>query len=321
MATLNGVKAIFSGSNPGREENATQSLEHIVLNAIKQKAKQVKKGHEETAFPPVALSHASLSATRPELHASLGKWRESGRGKINLPVQSETRAEVSKTVNTRATEAPLDKGVPMRKTTLHHDLSALSASVGEKTAVASGVHGLSAAVALQERRDTPLSHAIASQVTDTAVFPSTSIPSEAPGHRTEREHTPSGIPLTSDAQHRMFTGDTAARSADNAFAGAGRQPLPSEAILRNIGNTALNEAASEGQLLYRFSDWGDGHQVNVLLGGHAKAPHVLQVSDPLVHQRLADYEGQGQSDPEWVFSEDDEQPKKEHSTFADEGNA
>lgn len=36
MATLNGVKAIFSGSNPSMGENATQSLEHIVLNAIKQ---------------------------------------------------------------------------------------------------------------------------------------------------------------------------------------------------------------------------------------------------------------------------------------------
>ncbi|MBG6245647.1 hypothetical protein CS369_14225 [Candidatus Symbiopectobacterium sp. 'North America'] len=122
-------------------------------------------------------------------------------------------------------------------------------------------------------------------------------------------------------QHRTFSDETAARGADNAFAGAGRQPLPSEAILRNIGNAALNETASENQLLYRFSDWGDGHQVNVLIGAHAKAPHVLQVSDPLVHQRLADYEGQGQGDPEWVFSEEDEQPKKEHNTFADEENA
>lgn len=290
MATLNGVKAIFSGSGPDMQENATQSLEHIVLNAIKQKAKQVKKGHEESALPPVALSHASLYATLPELHASLGKWKESVRGKANLSTPSETCNEVSKTVNISTTEIAFGKGVPTSKTAVNHDLSVFSASAGEKVA-------------------------------DTAILPSTSTLSEGTGHRTEREHTLSGIPLTSDAQHRMFTGDTAARSADNAFAGANRQPLPSEAILRNIGNAASNGAGSESQLLYRFSDWGDGHKVNVLIGGHAKAPHVLHVSDPLVHQRLADYEGQGQRDPEWVFSEEEEQPKKEHNTFADEENA
>lgn len=320
MATLNGIKAIFPGSNSGMEENATQSLEHIVLNAIKQKAKQ-KKGHEESALPPVALSHASLPTTLPELHASLGKWRESGRGRVNLSQPSEMRTEMSKAINISATEVLLDKGVATSKTAVHHDVSVFSANVGEKVAVSAGLHGQSAAVALQERRDTPLSHAIVNQVTDTAVLPSTNAPSEAAVPRAEKEHSPSAIALPSDVQHRTFTGDSAARGADNAFAGANRQPLPSEAILRNIGNAASNETASESQLLYRFSDWGDGHQVNVLVGGHAKAPHVLHVSDPLVHQRLADYEGQGQSDPEWVFSEEDEQPKKEHNTFADEENA
>ncbi|MGL9735335.1 MAG: hypothetical protein ACR5LF_05670 [Symbiopectobacterium sp.] len=57
-------------------------------------------------------------------------------------------------------------------------------------------------------------------------------------------------------------------------------------------------------MLYRFSDWGDDHQVNVLIGAHAKEPHVLQVSDPFVHQRLADYEWQWQGDPKWVFSKE-----------------
>ncbi|MCW2477122.1 MULTISPECIES: hypothetical protein [unclassified Symbiopectobacterium] len=323
MATLTGVKAIFSGSNPGMEENATQSLEHIVLNAIKQKAKQGKKGHEESALPPVALSHASLCATLPELHASLGKWSETGRRKVNLPMQPETRTAVSRATNSNVTEAQLAKGIPTSKTAVHHDLSAFSAGAGEKMALVGGLQGQSGAMALQERRDMPLSHAIVSQVqvADATVLPSTGAPSDAPGPRPEREHSPSGIPLTSDAQHRAFTGDTAARGADNAFAGTGRQTLPSEAMLRNLGNAALNETTSESQLLYRFSDWGDGHQVNVLLGGHAKAPHVLHVSDPLVHQRLADYEGQGQGDPEWVFSEEDEQPKKEQNTFADEENA
>ncbi|MGG2140568.1 hypothetical protein [Symbiopectobacterium sp. RP] len=320
MATLNGVKAIFSGSNPSMGENATQSLEHIVLNAIKQKVKQVKKGHEEGGLPPVALSHASLSVALPELHASLGKWRESGRGKVTLSTQSETRTEVGKTVNISATEVAFGKGVPRSKTSQHLDLSIFSSSVCRGGAIVGGLHGQSAAIALQERRDTPLSHAIVSQVADTAVLPSASIPSEMPGPKAESENSPSVIPLPSDAQHRSFSGETPARGADNAFAGGGRQPLPSEAILRNIGNAALNETASENQLLYRFSDWGDGHQVNVLISAHAKAPHVLQVSDPLVHQRLADYEGQGQGDPEWVFSEEDEQPKKEHNTFADEEN-
>lgn len=321
MATLNGVKAIVTGSNPSKGENATQSLEHIVLNAIKQKVKQVKKGHEEGALPPVALSHASLSVTLPELYASLGKGRESGRGKVTLSSQPETRTELGKTVNISATEVTFGKGVPRSKTAQHRDLSVFSASVGEKVAIVGGLHGQSAAIALQERRDTPLSHAIVSQVADTAVLPSTSMPSEIPGPKAESEHSPSAIPLPGDVQHRSFSGETPARGADNAFAGASRQPLPSEAILRNIGNAALNETASESQLLYRFSDWGDGHQVNVLVGGHAKAPHVLQVSDPLVHQRLADYEGQGQSDPEWVFSEEDEQSKQQHNTFADEENA
>lgn len=279
----------------------------------------MKKGHEEGALPPVVLSHASLSVTLPELHASLGKGRESGRGKVNLSLPSETRTEMSKTINISATEVLLDKGVATSKTAAHHDLSVFSASVGEKVAIVGGLHGQSAAIALQERRDTPLSHAIVSQVADTAVLLSTSMPSEMPGPKAESEHSPSAIPLPSDVQHRSFSGETPARGADNAFAGASRQPLPSEAILRNIGNAALNETAAESQLLYRFSDWGDDHQVNVLVGGHAKAPHVLQVSDPLVHQRLADYEGQ--SDPEWVFSEEDEQPKKEHNTFADEENA
>lgn len=276
MATLNGVKAIYSGSHSGMEDNVTQSLEHIVLNAIKQKAKQVKKGQEESTFPSAALSHAALSATLPELHASLGKWRESGGGKLNRSAQSETHTEVRETVNISATEAPFGKRIPPSKTTVHHDLSVFSANVGEMIAVAGGLQGQSAAAALLERHD---------------------------------------------IQHRAFTGDTLAASADNRFAGAGRQSLPAEAILRNIGNAVSNEAASESQLLYRFSDWGDGHQVNVLLGGHTKAPHVLHVSDPLVHQRLADYQGQGQSEPEWVFSEDDEQPNKAHNTFADEENA
>ncbi|MGL9735333.1 MAG: hypothetical protein ACR5LF_05660 [Symbiopectobacterium sp.] len=85
MATLNGVKAIFSGRNPGMSENATQSLEHIVLNAIKQKAKQVKKGHEEGVLPPVELFHASLTAALPELHAGLGKWRKADEEKSLCP--------------------------------------------------------------------------------------------------------------------------------------------------------------------------------------------------------------------------------------------
>lgn len=321
MATLNGVKAIFSGKSPSLQENATQSLEQIVLNAIKQKSKQVKKGHEESALPPVALSHASLSATLPELHASLGKWRESGRGKINLSMLAEARTEVSKTLKSSATEMQFDKSVPTSKTAVHHDLSVFSASVGEKVAVASGLQGQPAAIALQAHRDAPLSKATVSQIGDMAVLPSTSTPSEALGPKAERDLTLSALPLSSDVQHRTFNGDSATRSADNAFAGANKQPLPSEAILRNIGNAASNEASSESQLLYRFSDWGDGHKVNVLVGGHAKAPHVVHVSDPLVHQRLADYEGQGQSDPEWVFSEEDEQPKKEHNPFADEENA
>ncbi|MCW2481271.1 hypothetical protein [Candidatus Symbiopectobacterium sp. NZEC135] len=321
MATLHGVKAIFSGSGPDMQENATQSLEHIVLNAIKQKAKQIKKGPEEGALPPGALSHASLYATLPELHASLGKWTESVRGKVNLSTQSETRTEVGKTVNLNATEVAFGKGAPTNKTAVHHDLSVFSSSVGEKVAAVGGLQGQSADIALQERRDAPLSQAIVSQVADTTILPSTSTSSEALSPKAERELTSSALPLLSDVQHRAFTGDSAARGAENAFAGANRQPLPSEAILRNIGNAASNEAASESQLLYRFSDWGDGHKVNVLVGGHAKAPHVLHVSDPLVHQRLADYEGQGQSDPEWVFSEEDDQPKKEHNTFADEENA
>ena len=108
------------------------------------------------------------------------------------------------------------------------------------------------------------------------------------------------------------------RGSENAFSGSARQSLQTEVMLKNTGTVALNESSSESQLLYAFSDWGDGHQVNVQLGGHAKTPHVLHVSDPLVHQRLADYEGQGQAEPEWVFYEEEERPRQERKPQADE---
>ncbi|MGL9735334.1 MAG: hypothetical protein ACR5LF_05665 [Symbiopectobacterium sp.] len=145
---------------------------------------------------------------------------------------------MSKTVNISTTEIAFGKGVSRSKTAQRRDLSVFSASAWEKVAIVGELHGHSAAITLPERRDTPLSHAIVSQIADTAVLPSTRIPSETPAPKDESEHSPSSIPLSSDVQHRTFSGEAAARGADNAFAEAGRQPLPSEAILRNIGNAA-----------------------------------------------------------------------------------
>ncbi|MFT8209943.1 MAG: hypothetical protein ACMZI0_03735 [Symbiopectobacterium sp.] len=216
MATLNGVKAIFSGRNPSMEENVTQSLEHIVLNTIKQKVKQVKKGHDESVLPNIASSHSSLSATLPELHACLGKWRDAGRGKVNQSTQSETRTEVSKTININGTEPQFGKVVPTYKTITNHDLSIFPDSAGEKATVAGGLHGQAAVIALQERRDTPLSHVILSQVADTDVLPSTNVPLETLSPRAEREHSSSAFPLTSDAQHRTrWDGPTATSNRVN----------------------------------------------------------------------------------------------------------
>lgn len=79
------------------------------------------------------------------------------------------------------------------------------------------------------------------------------------------------------------------------------------------------QASGDSKLTYAFSAWGKGHQVNIQLSTHSAAPMVLQPSDGLVHQRLADHAGQErQGHPAWVFSDEQGQSKNPHQPPRDE---
>lgn len=65
---------------------------------------------------------------------------------------------------------------------------------------------------------------------------------------------------------------------------------------------------ASSNLTYNFSKWGSGHQVNVQLAAQHGIPLVLNPSDNLVQERLAD---QGTQDdrgqPRWIFRDEQEQ--------------
>lgn len=67
-------------------------------------------------------------------------------------------------------------------------------------------------------------------------------------------------------------------------------------------------SANVSNLTYNFSEWGNGHRVNVQLTAQHGMPLVLNPSDNLVQERLAD---QGRQDergqPLWVFQDEQEQ--------------
>ena len=323
MATCNGVTASSNGKYLGAEDCVTQSLEHIALNALKQKAKQEKKGVGESILPNMAFSLPLSHTALPELHTSVGTLREASPVKFNQLGVMDSHSDATKTakkIDTNSTDLRLDNVVLKRKTKTDLDSSASRTGVatGEKVAVIGGLQGAATVITSQERRDTTLHAAILSLDTDTNVMPPADASSKSTRSRAEREYLSSAALLTNESQQRTFTGENMPRGSENAFSGSARQSLQTEVMLKNTGTVVLNESSSESQLLYAFSDWGDGHQVNVQLGGHAKTPHVLHVSDPLVHQRLADYEGQGQAEPEWVFYEEEERPRQERKPQADE---
>ncbi len=87
-----------------------------------------------------------------------------------------------------------------------------------------------------------------------------------------------------------------------------------QTLLRNAegvdaGRTVANEPVKgSSNLTYNFSEWGSGHRVNVQLSAQQGLPLVLNPSDNLVQDRLADQGGQdGRDQPLWVFQEEQDQ--------------
>lgn len=75
------------------------------------------------------------------------------------------------------------------------------------------------------------------------------------------------------------------------------------------GGTGVKEPVSaSSNLTYNFSEWGSGHRVNVQFTTHHGMPLVLNPSDKLVQDRLADQGGQdGRGQPLWIFEDEQEQ--------------
>lgn len=105
----------------------------------------------------------------------------------------------------------------------------------------------------------------------------------------------------------------------------GEHPVQSQTDIHQKSlnpNVAESQTKEKGMLTYTFSEWGKKHQVNIQLPVMQSSPVVLQPSDALVHQRLTDYSSgqqQQQGQPEWVFQDEDEQPRDTYKRYgADE---
>lgn len=73
--------------------------------------------------------------------------------------------------------------------------------------------------------------------------------------------------------------------------------------------TSVKESANaSSNLTYNFSEWGNGHRVNVQIAAQHGMPLVLNPSDNLVQERLADQGSQDdRGQPLWIFPDEQEQ--------------
>ncbi|WP_279051167.1 type III secretion system needle length determinant, SpaN/EivJ family [Cedecea davisae] len=93
---------------------------------------------------------------------------------------------------------------------------------------------------------------------------------------------------------------------------SGNTRMPANMLANAASDSAVNKSPANGRLTYTFSDWGKGHQVNVQMSAHNGTAVVLNPSDSLVQQRLADHsEHNHQGQPEWVFHDEQEQQQSQ----------
>lgn len=351
METLNGISVTAREALPHADESVTQSLDQMVKKKLKETAKQLKRKGDDAPAQGLAAPAAQPVDDAPLRGAPLLGPAVRGREQalrltLNVPAPGEAAAH-----RARATASSSDDNTrhTVRGTSLPGAAVELAGAarlhgVSPAPTVDSGNALFAVPQRASDARDGALSALRSSEPSPLALSENAERPEGQPRDVSVRNHPasvpsmPNGAasPLPSApyaaepmAKGRIRDQDKTAlptiaaepprhtasvvHRAETAPADAARPSPSAEAMTTRMMSAAAAEPPSGSKLVYRFAEWGDGHQVNVQLGGQAKAPHVLQVSDTLVHQRLAEYgdQNQGQGDPEWVFSDEQEQPKKE----------
>lgn len=331
MAAINGVTAGAASGKGRAEDGLTQSLEQVIKKKLKDTARQLKKKAEENPAGNIAL----LQQPRPELFSKPTTLIGSALKTLGINQQSQRNAEKAAGEGGRLSAFSANthdgsrssSGISAAKT---DDISVQNLAQHSATREVTLLSPTDSIRSLAERQSTPLlpsdvlSRRELQELRSAAIRGRNENPSANAATAAQLETTLEGMPPEEGNRHdrertgfigavgdqfRMTNGEKALRSAETTNTDPSRQAQrPDQAIARLL-NSAPAETTEGSKLTYRFTDWGEGRQVNIQLGGHNKTPHVLQPSDTLVHQRLTDSEGQPQGEKEWVFSDDQEQQK------------
>lgn len=344
METVKSANTTVVDKRPGAEENVTQSLEQLVKKRLKETAKSIKRKLDDTTLVHGgAVPFPMHTQQTSELQAKAGRWFVQEQTKRMALAMPGSESEMSRPAT--STVSLSDDGGRQLLISSHTKSTGENARTLSHSTTLSGIYTDKAA--LMAQRDVPTDNDVQaptqpmSETSDDALHvmtrhtqqkhdgQNTSINSSVTTSQSVRQPE-AGIVGESDeaafmsvsAEQPRNTASVLRATENTAQPATSRHTPPADVMAARVMNAAPAETTSDSKMVYRFSDWGDGHQVSVQLGGQAKAvPHMLQASDPLVHQRLADYEGQGQGEPEWVFSDEQEQPKKSRQQHTDEETA